>query len=358
MSNDETHPAVADLHTAARGLERAVARRTRQVARLTVQVALLTDELRSPLERTLAGTGEPELALGSPSYTLAGRMHRRMSALRVYVQEGLGEPIRQVNQKLVGHRWAALNGVRVPRVLGRWADPDAIDWASLPDRFVVKSNLGAGSVNVFPLVRDPATGGYTDLLTGEPTTAAEVIRRLWSRHGDRSVYFAEELIVGRSGDPGAVPDDVKVFCFYGEPVYLEVRRGTQGRASAVTPGTWCFARDGTELHDVRPLMQPGDEGTGRPEDLEAVLEAAARLSAAIRRPLERLDFFETDGGVVFGEVTPNPGHIPMLVPEWDRRLGEAYERAYARLLRDLAAEGALHVDFGEAAGPDGEAETA
>jgi hypothetical protein len=29
-------------------------------------------------------------------------------------------------------------------------------------------------------------------------------------------------------------------------------------------------------------------------------------------------------------------------------MGDAYERAYARLLRDVAAEGALHVEFGDA----------
>ncbi len=34
-------------------------------------------------------------------------------------------------------------------------------------------------------------------------------------------------------------------------------------------------------------------------------------------------------------------------------LGEAYERAYARLLRDLAAEDALHVDLGDGTSPTG-----
>jgi hypothetical protein len=42
----------------------------------------------------------------------------------------------------------------------------------------------------------------------------------------------------------------------------------------------------------------------------------------------------------------SPGHVPMLLRQWDRRLGEVYEEAYARLLADLAAEGALHVDTG------------
>ena len=351
MSRDEEHRPVAGLRARLERLERALARRARQVARLHAQVALLTEELRSPLERTVAGAADPELALGAPCYVLAGRMHRRIHATRLDAREGAREPILHIAPKLPGQRWAALNGVRVPAVLGRWADPGAVDWDSLPDRFVLKSNVGGGAVNVFPLARDAGTGDYTDLLTGEPTSRAAVTEQLWSRHGGESLYFAEELLVGRSGDAGTVPDDIKVFCFYGEPVYLEARRGDQSRAAAITPRARSFSADGTELPDVRPLMDPGDGVVRRPEDLEGVVAAAARLSAAIRRPLERLDFFETEQGVVFGEVTLSPGHVPMLVPEWDRRLGEAYEQAYARLLHDLAAEGALHVGLGT--GPPG-----
>ncbi len=349
MSERTPHPRVADQRKRLRRLERLTARRRQQVELMRAQIGVLSDLVRSGLERTVGGSADPETAPGVPCYTLAARLHRRGNTSKYYTREGIREPILHLYAKLPAQRWAAMHGVRVPEVFGRWPDPDAIDWDSLPDRCVVKSNVGGGSVNVFPLVRDPATGGYTDLLTGEPTTAAEVTQQLWSRHRDKSSYFAEELLVGRRADPGTVPDDIKVFCFYGEPLYLEVRRGTQARASAVPPEAWSFAADGTELPCARPLMDHGEEGAGRPHDLEAVVEAAARLSAAIRRPLERLDFFETDDGVIFGEVTQNPGHIPALVPEWDRRLGEAYERAYARLLRDLAAEGALHVDFGTAA---------
>ena len=331
-----------------RRAERLAARRRDQVARLEAQVAILAEEALTPLERTVRDAPDPELATGDPSYTLAARLHRRANTTRVYTREGIREPILQLYAKLPAQRYAAQHGVRVPQVLGRWPDPGAVDWDTLPDRFVLKSNIGGGGMNVFPLVREAGADRFTDVLTGEQTTREEVLEKLWERHEKRSSYFAEEFLVGRAGTPGDVPDDIKVFCFYGEAVYLEVRRGDQSRASNITQRVRAFAIDGTELVHVRALMDAGEGDVNVPEDFAAIAEASGTLSAGIRRPLERLDFFETDDGLVFGELTQNPGRPPALVPEWDRRMGDAYERAYARLLRDVAAEGALHVELGDA----------
>ncbi len=348
MSGGEGRSALQKARARLRRAERLTARRRGQIARLEAQVAILSEEILTPLQRTVRDAADPELAVGEPSYTLSARLHRRANTTRVYTREKIREPILQLYAKLPAQRYAAQHGVRVPRILGRWPDPGAVDWDALPDRFVLKSNIGGGGMNVFPLVRDPATGGFSDMLTGEPTTREVVLEKLWSKHEKRSTYFAEEFHVGRAGTPGDVPDDIKVFCFYGEAVYLEVRRGDQSRASNITQRVRAFAIDGTELVHVRALMDAGEGDVNVPEDFDAIAEAAGTLSAGIRRPLERLDFFETDQGLVFGELTQNPGRPPALIPEWDRRMGEAYEQAYARLLRDVAAEGALHVDLGTA----------
>ena len=332
-----------------RRTEALLTRRRDAVERLEAQIAILSEEALTPLQRTVRDAPDPELATGVPTYSLPARLHRRAHTTGVYRAEGLREPVRHLYPKLPALLWASQHGVAVPRILGRWPDPDAIVWEDLPDRFVLKSDVGGGGLAVFPLVRDPGTGELTDMLTGRPTTREAVLAQLWSKHERRSTYFAEEFLRSRSGEPGSVPDDIKVFCFYGEPVYLEVRRGDQSRAGDITQRVRAFAIDGTELHHVRALMDAGDGEVTAPTDFAALADACARLSAGIRRPLERLDFYETDEGLVFGEMTQNPGRPPALVPEWDRRMGEAYEAAYARLLADLAAEGALHVEFGDVA---------
>jgi hypothetical protein len=337
---------VADVWERLRREERRAEQLRQRVRRLRAQISILSEEARSPMQRTVGGAPAEESFAGVPSYSLAARLHRRANRTGVLRREGIREPILQLSAKLPARRFAAVHGLRVARILGRWKDPEAIDWDRLPERFVIKSNVGGGAVNVFPLARGQGVDEYVDLLTGQTTSQEAVTAGLRARHKKHSIYFAEEFLVGidTNATDVTVPTDIKVFCFYGEPAYLEVRRGDQSRARDVTSRARAFAPDGTELTDVRALIDSGEGDLDPPADLTAVLEAAARLSAAIRRPLERLDFFETDDGLVFGEVTQNPGHLPALVPEWDRHLGEVYERAYARLLHDLATEGALHVD--------------
>jgi hypothetical protein len=270
-------------------------------------------------------------------------MHRRHNTTGVNVAEGLHEPILQLYTKMAAQVFAKLHGVQVPAVLGQWPDPDAVEWEGLPDRFVLKSNRGGGGMSVFPLERNGKA--FIDRLTNEPITREEVTEKLWTKHRESSRYFAEEFLVGRTGEPGRTPYDIKVFCYYGEPGYIEVRTGDWSRAKNAVSRARTFLPDGTELFNVRALI-PWGADLPRPEDFESILEASATLSRAIRRPIERLDFYETDHGLVFGEVTQNPGHAPALVPEWDRRFGEKYEEAYARLLGDLVAEGALHLEYG------------
>ena len=49
-------------------------------------------------------------------------------------------------------------------------------------------------------------------------------------------------------------------------------------------------------------------------------------------PFCRLDFYDTDRGVVFGEVTLNPGSPDYFEPAVDEFLGRHRELAAARLL--------------------------
>lgn len=326
-------------------LNRKLARLKDDVALLSGQVMVLGEEVLPLAERqALHREGDLELDRGVPSFVLSARMHRRHNTTRVNMAEGLREPILDLYTKTTAQEFAALHGVRVPKILGRWSDPDEVDWDSLPAYFVLKSSRGGGGANVYPLERDGAE--FIDHLTNERTTREVVTTRLWAKHHPRAEYFAEEFLVARGGEPGEMPNDIKVFCFYGEVGYIEIRTGDWSRAKNTEQQVRAFLPDGTELHHVRTLMKAG-RALEPPSDFSAVVEACTRLSSAIRRPMERLDFFETGDDVVFGELTQNAGRPPALTPEWDRHFGEMYERAYARLLGDLASEGALHLEYGD-----------
>ena len=175
-------------------------------------------------------------------------------------------------------------------------------------------------------------------------TAETITERFWKKHKKGAIYFAEEFLVGRDGEP--MPHDIKVFCFYGEPAFIEVRTEAWSRKEDKVMRERTFLPDGTEIFNARAFLPYGDDIVA-PVDFEAVREASATLSAAIRRPVQRLDFYETDAGLVFGEVTQNPGRPPALVRYWDRRFGETYEAASARLVSDLVDEGHLRLKYGK-----------
>jgi len=311
---------------------------------LRAQIAILSEEAKSPAERQATRAADLETDRGKPSYALAARLHRRSNTTGVNTREGFREPILDLYTKTAGRAFAAAHGVAIPDELGRWPDPDAVDWDSLPDRFVLKSSRGGGGISVFPLER--TEGGYIDRMLEQPVTPEEVTAKLWKKHQDSSVYIAEEFLQAKSGKPGQMPHDIKVFCFYGEPAFIEVRTGDWSRARETEQRLRTFLPDGTELDHVRALIAAGSD-VEAPEDFDGLVQAARTLSQAIRRPIQRIDFYETDRGIVFGEITQNPGRPPSLVPEWDEKLGAVYEDAYARLLKDLVDEASLGVVFGD-----------
>ncbi len=328
-----------------RSLTRRIERRRAEIDELRAQVEVLGMEAEPMARRQAASSNatpdELETDRGLPSFTISQRMHRRHNT-RVHKRNRFREPILELYSKTSGRQFAAAHGVQVPGVLGSWASPDDIEWDSLPERFVIKSSRGGGGINVFPVER--RDGGLYDFIADELVSPEEITARFWKKHQSDSLYFAEEFLVGRGGDK--MPDDIKVFCFYGEPAYIEVRTEDWSRKKDGRQRIRTFLADGTELFNVRALIPHGDDITA-PSDFEAVREASSKISAGIRRPFQRLDFYETDHGIVFGEVTQNPGRPPALVRYWDRRFGETYEAAAARLFTDLADEGHLQLRYGK-----------
>ncbi len=335
-----------DARRQVRRARRRLERRHADIDELKAQIEVLRMETVPLAERQAStSTATPdglETDRGMPSFSLSQRMHRRLNTKGVYRRNDVHEPILDLSLKDAGRQFAAAHGVRVPAVHGEWSSPDDIEWDALPDRFVIKSNRGGGGINVFPVER--REGGFYDFIGAELVTAETITQRFWKKHQEGSIYFAEEFLVGRDGE--TMPDDIKVFCFYGEPAFIEVRTEAWSRRKEKRLRQRTFLVDGTEIFNARALIPYGDDVVA-PVDFAAVREASSTLSAAIRRPVQRLDFYETDSGLVFGEVTQNPGWPPALVRYWDRRFGETYEEASARLITDLVDEGHLGLEYGD-----------
>lgn len=221
----------------------------------------------------------------------------------------------------------ASHGVDIPRTLGTWDRVEDIEWDQLPDLVVLKGTRGAGSRGVYPLQR---VGDKWLILTHQaPVTTDDIIAEIRGFAADALVagpYYAEEFL----GTPdGEIPVDIKVYAFYGKaPIVLLRQVQTHGDRKAATFRV--VDRDGNDVvkryHD-----RPTDTSIPLPRNLAQAIETAEHVSTIVRAPFTRVDLYEHDGRVVFGEVTPRPGGNQWLGAEMDRLLGEHWEEAEIRL---------------------------
>lgn len=113
--------------------------------------------------------------------------------------------------------------------------------------------------------------------------------------------------------------DYKFFCFNGEPKFIYVSEGLSNHATA----TISFADMDYELMDFyRKDYKPFEKLPPKPKNFEKMKKLAKILSNKI--PFVRVDFYEIEGRVYFGELTffPCSGYIPFEPQKYDRILGD------------------------------------
>jgi hypothetical protein len=215
--------------------------------------------------------------------------------------------------------------VRIPAVLWSGTDVAALGDIDLPDRWVLKPNHGSMRVHIGTGRPDVAelrriTTGWLD----EPLFRT---RGEWVYSQARRLLLVEEFL--GSGDP---PVDFKFLVFGGRVELVQVDTGRFGdhRRRLYTP-------DWTPV-DVAEAVAPGPV-TPPPTSLARMLEVASVLGAAF--DFVRVDLYDVDGEIWFGELTPYPGGgLDPFDPALNARLGALWSlpprsavRARHQLLR-------------------------
>lgn len=199
-------------------------------------------------------------------------------AVREYVEKcGLGE---------------TLNGL-----IGVWDKVEDIEWEKLPNRFAIKCNHGCG----YNLI-------CQDKLKFDIPEAAEQLRKwmkddFWKEYAEvhykkiPKKIICEEYLEGKGN---ALPVDFKIYCFNGKPVYI----GNFIERDIVTDKILrgYFDLEWNPSPVFRYEMQT--ELFERPKQLEKMLEYAEILAKPF--PFVRVDFYEVDGKIYFGELTFTP----------------------------------------------------
>ena len=289
---------------------------------------------RDPVD--LLTTGLPEIDWAGrdvepPSYRY--KLHESKRRKLLLDAEGHRQRVWAFNDKLAGLRLAAELGVATPNTIADVPLLADLDWEMLPDRFVLKPLQGAASRATFLLCR--SGDSFRDLMDGKCKSQADIVgaaQDLVDRGLVSARFCVEELLAPRAEllDRIAQPDDFKVFCFWDRPVVVMQRR-LGGRPD---PSAWRFKFWNSAWEDLGPVKYPDrcDPTLDVPAGGDEIIEAAARIGRHLAIPFVRLDLYDTDRGVVFGEVTPHPGPPERWESNVDEILGRHWEHAEARLL--------------------------
>lgn len=101
-----------------------------------------------------------------------------------------------------------------------------------------------------------------------------------------------------------------------------------------------FEINGTDPGDIRPAATY-DAEIPEPTGLSDIGAWSKRLSRFIPRPYVQIHWTETAEGPRLHHVDVDPDRIPVLTPEWDKKLGLAFDGAYARFLKQPFRRGGL-----------------
>ena len=185
--------------------------------------------------------------------------------------------------------------------LGVWDKPEQIEWDKLPNKFVLKTTHGGGSVGVV-ICRDKSTFDRQMAISRLNQSLKQDIYKYykeWPYKNVRKRIFAEQYIEPRPN----VQDlpDFKWYCFNGIPRYCQV---IQDRNTKETIDFFDTEWNHQDFVGLNPIAGPASQPAMRPTDLETQIYIAKQLSEGI--PFSRIDLYSLGDKTYFGEITFYP----------------------------------------------------
>lgn len=201
-------------------------------------------------------------------------------------------------------------------LLGHWRYPEDIDFAALPDKFVLKANHGCGYNYI---VQDKANMDISDCIAQANRWLKEDYC-YWGfemqYHGIEKMLIAEQYLENAEGDLY----DYKVWCFNGRAEYIMfLTNRKQGLTMDFYDRDWNFVPI-TYNHPNSGIRIP------RPDNIDELIDRAEKLAEGLAHV--RVDFYRTnEGRLYFGEMTFTScsGTCKWNPPETDFTLGELFD---------------------------------
>ena len=199
--------------------------------------------------------------------------------------------------------------------LAVWDKAEDIDFDSLPDQFVLKCNHDSGGIvicrNKNELDRSAAIKKLTKALKRDPYNTA----REWPYKLVQRRILAEQYL---EDDKLGELRDYKFFTFNGEVKALFV---ASDRQDPTKPTKFDFFDSEYNRLPIKNGHPNSEKLPDKPQNFELMKELAAKLGAGM--PHLRVDFYEVNGKVYFGELTfyHYGGLVPFEPNDWDQIFG-------------------------------------
>ncbi len=199
--------------------------------------------------------------------------------------------------------------------LGVWDSFDDIDFDKLPDQFVLKCTHDSGGLVIVQdkslLDKEKAKAKISSSMKKGYFTFG----REWPYKDVKPRIIAEKFMKDASSEELI---DYKFMCFNGKFQYVFVctdRRSDSGLKITIFDRNW-------EKVPFRRKYPVSSKELQKPETFDEMITLAEKLSEGI--PFVRVDFYEINGKVYFGELTffPDSGFGEFNPPEWDKKLGD------------------------------------
>lgn len=199
--------------------------------------------------------------------------------------------------------------------LSVWERAEDIDFDSLPDQFVLKTNHDSGKVVI---CKDKSTLDISNarkILSDSLQQDYYILGREWPYKDVKRRIFAEKYVV----TPNDELSDYKFFCFDGVPKFLFIATERNKKDTDVKFDFFDIdfnhlsLKNGHENADIVPE---------KPDKFDEMVKIATELSQGCKHV--RVDLYNINGEIYFGELTffHHSGFVPFIPDKWDYEFGK------------------------------------
>lgn len=183
---------------------------------------------------------------------------------------------------------------------GVYQNTREIEWEKIPNEFVLKMNYGCG-YNLICQDKSKLDIHKTERILNNWLKSKQHLWYSEVQYKDiKRKFICEKYLKNEKGLP---PEDYKFYCFNGVAKFVMVCSGRE----TGSPKFYYYDENWTLMKNfsVDGLNAPDDFNLQKPQDLEKMFAYANKLSAPF--PFVRVDLYNCNKKVVFGELTFTPG---------------------------------------------------